>query len=165
MKQGGTTESQVKGEIHEGMTNNEKTSESGIPPPILSPPAALHIGNSRPDQLSLSRIDSRTSRSISPRTQLPIPSTQPRSTDCIPHRRAPLPTPPISIRSIISLTSRVLHPSLFAMYQTHRHASSIPLDHSDFNNPRRTTSRADLDVPTITHPACPRKTRHRSSRT
>ena len=24
MKQGGTTESQVKGEIHEGMTNNEK---------------------------------------------------------------------------------------------------------------------------------------------
>ena len=143
----------------------ETISPSVIPPPILSPPAVLHIDNSRPDQLSLSRIDSRTSRSISPRTRFQIPSTRPCSTDRIPHRRAPLPTPSISIRSIVSLTSRVLHPSLVAMYQTHRHASSIPLDHSDFNNPRRTTSRADLDVPTITHPACPRKTRHRSSRT
>ena len=85
-----------------------------IPPPILSPPAALHIGNSRPDQLSLSRINSRISRSISPHTQLPIPSTQPRSTDCIPHRRAPLSTLSILIRSITSLTSRVLYPPLFA---------------------------------------------------
>ena len=30
MKQGGTTESQVKGEIHEGMTNNEKRRSSGV---------------------------------------------------------------------------------------------------------------------------------------
>ena len=128
--------------------------------PILSPPAVLHINNSRPDQRSLSRIDSCMSRSISPRTRLQIPSTQPCSTDCIPHHRAPLSTPSILIRSIISLMSRVLHPSLFAMYQIHHHASSIPLDHSDFNNPRRTTSRADHDIPMITHPACPRKTRH-----
>ena len=85
-----------------------------IPPPILSPPAILHIDNSRPDQRSLSRIDSRMSHSISPRTRLQIPSTQPCSTDCIPHRRAPLSTLSISIQSITSLTSRVLYPSLFA---------------------------------------------------
>ena len=110
-----------------------KKSQGGIPPPILSPPAVPHIDNSRPDQRSLSRIDSRMSRSISPRTRFQIPSTRPCSTNCIPHRRAPLLTPSTSVRSIISLTSRVLHPSLFAMYQIHRHASSSPLDHSDFN--------------------------------
>ena len=31
MKQGGTTESQVKGEIHEGMTNNEKRQSPEFP--------------------------------------------------------------------------------------------------------------------------------------
>ena len=31
MKQGGATESQVKGEIHEGMTNNEKRRSPEFP--------------------------------------------------------------------------------------------------------------------------------------
>ena len=47
----------------------------------------------------------------------------PLSPVCIPHRRAPLSTPSISIWSITSLTSRILHPSLFATTPPQFHSS------------------------------------------
>ena len=92
-------------ETEDGRSQAGGSERSDIPPPILLPPAVLHINNSCPDQRSLSRIDSRMSCSISPRTQLPIPSTQPCLTDCIPHR--PLGADPYLPRGLIESFLRV----------------------------------------------------------